>query len=158
MLKIIDDELLNATSGRAKENGRLRMNHNLHELSDNVQRMLNAVEPNSYIRPHRHVDPPKVELFLALRGAGACFLFDDTGNVTESSVFGDGTHNHGVEIASGQWHTVMALRPGTVFFEVKDGPYVETLDKDFAPWSPDPADKEAAAAYLQGLRRKALGL
>ena len=31
--------------------------------------MLNAIEPQSYIRPHRHLIPPKVEVFLVLRVA-----------------------------------------------------------------------------------------
>jgi len=39
-----------------------------------LQRMFNAVQPDSYIPPHRHFDPPKAESWIALRGALAFFL------------------------------------------------------------------------------------
>lgn len=37
--------------------------------SDTLHRMLNIVQPMSYIQPHRHIEPPKVESFVALKGA-----------------------------------------------------------------------------------------
>ena len=40
-----------------------------HEFDEHVQRMLNAVEPGSYVRPHRHVNPVKPEAFVVLRGS-----------------------------------------------------------------------------------------
>ena len=64
MVKCIDNEILTETSERAKASPRLRMNYNFHDLADPVQRMLNAIEPESYIRPHRHFNPAKMEFFL----------------------------------------------------------------------------------------------
>ena len=67
-MKIIDKQLLDKTNEQAKQSPRLRMNYNFHErLDDPVNRLLNAMEPGSYIRPHRHLDPDKDEIFLLLR-------------------------------------------------------------------------------------------
>ena len=53
-MKIINEQLLDETTARAKQSPRLRMNYNFHEeLDDPVNRLLNAMEPGTYIRPHR---------------------------------------------------------------------------------------------------------
>lgn len=45
-LKIIDIQLLNEVSEKAKTSPRLRMNYNFHQsLDEKCHRMLNAVEP-----------------------------------------------------------------------------------------------------------------
>ena len=57
-MKIINEQLLDETTARAKQSPRLRMNYNFHEeLDDPVNRLLNAMEPGTYIRPHRHLKP-----------------------------------------------------------------------------------------------------
>ena len=64
-MKIINEALLDETTGRAKQSPRLRMNYNFHErLDDPVNRLLNALEPGTYLRPHRHLNPAKDEIFL----------------------------------------------------------------------------------------------
>ncbi len=150
MIKLIDRKVMAETIEKAKASPRLRMNHNFHELTDPVQRMLNAIEPGSYIRPHRHLDPPKVEVFLVLRGKGALFVFDDDGEVTERYLLETGGETPGVEVPPGIWHSIVSLEEGTVFFEVKDGPYVALTDKDFAPFAPAP-EESASGAYLKKL-------
>ncbi len=153
MIKLIDDTVIEATTLLAKENPRLRMNHNFHELPEPLQRMLNAVEPGSYIRPHRHFTPPKVEVFIILKGRGAGVLFDGDGAVKEIVVMDADGPVRGVEFAPGSWHTIISLQEGTVFFEAKDGPYIAISDKDFAPWAPEPSDTAGALSYLDGLTR-----
>lgn len=151
-LKLIDKNILDETSEKATHNTRLRMNHNFHELSDSLQRMLNAIEPDSYIQPHRHLDPAKVEVFLILRGLAAAFLFDDKGQILDSQILTPSGQCPGVEVAPGQFHTIVSLEPSTVLFEAKDGPYVAVTDKDFASWAPAPEDIEAAGKYLRKLK------
>ncbi len=153
MIKLIDDKIIDATTLLAKENPRLRMNHNFHELPDPLQRMLNAVQPGSYIRPHRHFTPPKVEVFIILKGRGAAILFNDDGSIKEIVVMDAGGPVRGVEFAPGSWHTIVSLKEGTVFFEAKDGPYIAISDKDFAPWAPEPSDTAGARSYLSELTR-----
>ncbi len=66
-MKILDKRLLQEISAQAKQNPRLRQNYNLHDsLGDASQRLLNAMEPGSYIRPHRHLINPKPEGFVAI--------------------------------------------------------------------------------------------
>ncbi|MFA9459486.1 WbuC family cupin fold metalloprotein [Thiohalorhabdus methylotrophus] len=149
----IDDTRLDALRGEARDRDRLRANDNLHpELTDPVQRMLNAFEPGTYVRPHRHGSPPKWELFLALSGAAACLTFDDSGMVTERCEIRAGGPLYGAEIPAGTWHSLAALAPGTVLFEIKPGPYAPLTDKDFADWAPEEGGAEAAAleAWMRG--------
>ena len=156
MIKLIGKREMEETTEKARRSPRLRMNFNYHELPDPVQRMLNAIEPGSYIRPHRHLNPPKVEVFIVLRGKGAVMIFDDAGNVTESFLLEAGGEITGIEVPPGQWHSIVSLEKGTVFFEVKDGPYVALTDKDFAPFAPAPEDP-AHRDYLKKLEEKICG-
>lgn len=153
-LKRIKPEDLERVSRRAAGAARGRTNHNLHpELSDPVQRFLNAIEPGSYVRPHRHTDPPRWELFVGLCGSAAVLLFDDNGGILAREPVGPSQRNRAVEIPAGAWHGIVALEPGTVLFEFKPGPYAPLNDKDFAPWAPD--EGEAAAAALERWFRSA---
>ena len=68
-MKIINEQLLDETQAKALQSPRLRMNYNFHEkLDDPINRLLNAMEPGTYLRPHRHLNPAKDEIFLLLRG------------------------------------------------------------------------------------------
>lgn len=54
MMKLITEELLDTVTSRAKENSRLRMNYNFHASMDApIHRLLNALEPGTYLPPHR---------------------------------------------------------------------------------------------------------
>ena len=156
-MKRIETNDLEALSSEAAAGERLRANRNLHDdLAEPVQRMLNAFEEGTYVRPHRHQDPPKWELFLALSGAAACLTFDDAGGVSERCEIRAGGPVFGLEIPAGAWHSLAALEPGTVLFELKPGPYEPLADKDFAGWAP--AEGEAGAAALeQWLQRAGVG-
>jgi len=138
----IDDAALAALTAEAAASPRKRMNRNLHASPEEpVQRMLNAIEPGTYIPPHRHSDPPRWELLVLLRGATACLTFDDTGTVTARHELEPG---RGLELAVGTWHTLVARAPGTVLLEVKEGPYRRPAATDFAPWAPAEGEEEAA--------------
>jgi cupin fold WbuC family metalloprotein len=140
----VDQKLLDDLAAKARTSPRRRMNHNLHRLEDRVQRMLNALEPDTYVRVHRHSDPPKVEMFVILRGKTAVLIFDDEGAIEDCIILSpDGTCV--VDIPPGYWHSLVALEEGTVVMEAKDGPYIASTDKDFAAWAPRENSREAAA-------------
>lgn len=147
-MKIIDTKALEDLSAQAGASARGRANLNIHpELADPVQRFLNAIEPGSYVRPHRHLTPhEKWELFVVLAGAVVVLVLDERGTVLERVELDAAGANRGVEIPAGAWHTLAALRTGTVLFECKQGPYAALSDKDFAPWAP--SEGEAAASGL----------
>ena len=128
----INENLLEQVSRRARESPRMRMNHNFHRFEDPVNRMLNAIEPESYIRPHRHLHPPLDETFLVLRGLGAAVLFDDNGNVSNILPLDPQRGHWGVDIPAGWFHTILALETETVFYEIKAGPFDPSRPKDLA--------------------------
>lgn len=152
-MKIINQDRLDQLSREASESPRLRKNLNMHdEYTDVCQRLFNAMEPGTYIRPHRHVDPPKPECFMAVRGKMALVVFDDKGEVGQVVPFGDSYDVMAIDLPSGQWHTLIVLEPGSIFFETKPGPYVPLSDKDFAPWSP-PENSPDVNKYLSLLAK-----
>jgi cupin fold WbuC family metalloprotein len=156
-MKIIDRRRLDQLSHAAAQSERRRKNLNLHEeYTDPCQRLFNAIEPGTYIRPHRHVAPPKAECFVTIRGRMALFVFDDDGAIDKVLFFGADSDVLAVELPPGVWHSLVALEAGTVFFEIKHGPYTPTTDKDSAPWAPVEGSPEVDA-YLSGLMDRAGG-
>jgi len=150
----IDSTLLNQVSAEAKNSPRKRKNYNFHrEYSDSLQRLLNAMEPLSYIQPHKHEDPDKREVFFALRGRIAVIEFDAAGNIHDHVILDPAKGNFGTEIQEKTYHTIIALDPGTVAYEVKDGPYGPIADKNFAPWAPREGDP-SSGEYLEEILYK----
>lgn len=151
MLKVVSEKLLNELSEKAKNSSRKRMNHNFHDdLADPINRMLNALEPETYLQPHKHENPDKREVFVLIRGSFVVIFFDETGNPTNFVLLNRDKGNYAVEIPVGAWHTVIALEAGSVFYEVKDGPYLPMSDKNFASWAPKEGDK-GCGEYLSKL-------
>ncbi len=145
---LIDRSLVQRKAADARQGARKREIHNFHEGDpDTLQRMLNAIQPGSYIRPHRHLNPPKAESIILLQGSLAFVAFADDGSLDESNclLIDPAQFVYGCDIRPGVWHTIFALVPDTVVFEVKPGPYDPTVDKEFAPWSPPEGSPEAAS-------------
>jgi cupin fold WbuC family metalloprotein len=147
MMTVLDNALLDSVCAAAAASPRRRKNHNLHASDEApVHRLLNAVQPDSYIAPHRHLDPAKDETFIVLRGLMGLLIFDEAGNIIEKIKVGAddtagtaGTAANGalgVDIPAGTWHTSFALVQDTVIFEVKAGPYRPLSEAERAPWAP----------------------
>lgn len=119
---VIQKEVLDKLSEKAKNNSRLRINYNFHQsLEDKCHRMLNAVEPGTVIPIHRH--PTKDESFVLLRGRVRVTTHNDDGAIIESVVLCTEEERFGVNIPKGVWHTLEALE-SSVIFECKEGPFV----------------------------------
>jgi len=157
-IELIDEALLEETIARAATSARGRTNHNFHaSLEDNPHRFLNVMRRGTYVTPHRHLDPPKSEAFVILRGTIAFFTFDDGGEIARAHVLGDPSqreHPYGIDIAPGVWHSLVPLSETVVCYEVKPGPYSATNDKDFAPWAPREG-AEGCDVYAAELLRRA---
>jgi len=150
-MKLISQDLLNKLSEEAAGVTRKRKNYNFHYGSaDVLQRMLNAFEPGTYVRPHKHENPAKREVFLLLRGRLMMLFFNDGGEVTQRVTLSEEEGNYGVEVPPGEWHMAISLEKGTVIYELKDGPYDPVNDKEFAPWAP-PEGAPEVKEYLQNL-------
>ena len=151
-MKIFDDHYFDDLTGQAKANPRLRQHCNIHHsYQDACQRLFNAIEPGSYIRPHRHASDPRDELLLAIRGSMAVVTFDDQGCVINVVRMGNerfGVYvTNAVEISSSTWHTVVSLEPGSILLEVKAGPFDPNQPKDLACWAPAEQDPAATTYY-----------
>jgi cupin fold WbuC family metalloprotein len=152
-VRFIRQEILHELTCEAKSVSRLRKNLNFHQRDESLcNRLLNAVEPDSYIPPHRHLDPEKDETMILLRGSLGVVFFDEKGNIVETAVLAHGGAAVGVNIPHGEFHTVVSLESGTVFFETKAGPYRALTDEERAPWAPGEGSDESAA-YLAELRK-----
>lgn len=150
---IIDRKLIDQKSQHASTNERLREIHNFHDKDEaTLHRMLNAIQPKSYIMPHRHLEDPKEETIIVLQGSLGCVCFDNDGKIIPESLcyLSQESDQIGIDLRVGVWHTIFALEPNTVVFEVKSGPYKKASDKEFASWAPS-YDSDKALAYLARL-------
>lgn len=153
MIKI-NSALINPIIEKAARTDRRRTNFNFHkEYSDTLQRMLNIMNRNTYIQPHKHESPDKREAFIVLKGKALVIEFDDKGEIVEHIVLDPQIGNHGCDIAERTWHTIICLEDNSVFYEVKDGPYEPADDKNFASWAPKEGD-ESCLEYNKHLVQK----
>ena len=85
------------------------------------------MQPGTYVRPHRH----------RRNGSGTGFEYF---LLLDLSAKGP---THGIEIAEDQFHSLVALEADSVIFELKQGPYQPTQDKDFLYGFPQEGTTEA---------------
>ena len=148
---IINDDLIELVINKACTSPRRRMNYNFHsQLNDPLQRMLNCLEPGTYVQPHKHENPDKCEAFILLKGKVLVVEFDEAGKVTSHTLLEAGTGAYGAEIAPRIYHCIIPLESGSVVYEVKNGPYSPLDDKNFASWAPRERE-EGCQAYLERL-------
>lgn len=152
------DQLVVQASGTSRK----RQHLNMHmSYDDPVQRLFNAIGPDSYVRPHRHFQDQRTEILLGIRGKLTFVTFDDVGNILESIAFGpqqpgqEWPASVGVEVPPGVWHTVIADEPGSILFEIKAGPFDPQSAKEWAEWAPS-EDNGAGSAYLEALRQRVM--
>src|SRR6266571_5116167 len=151
-MKIITRQLVAQVSSEARHNPRLRKNYNLHPSDESrCHRLLNAIEPGSYIRPHRHLDPEKDEAFILMSGRLGIVTFTGDGKVAETAMLSHAGGNLAADIPHGVYHTAVALESGTIFFEAKAGPYLPLAPEEVSPFGPEEGSPEASP-YLERLR------
>lgn len=150
-IQLIDQALLDGVVATAETSQRRRKNYNFH-VSETApsHRLLNAMEPDSYVPPHCHLDASKDETIVAVRGKFGVVEFDQAGNVTGKTVLAPGSAVVGINIPHGIYHTLLALEPGSVFFESKAGPYAPLTEAEKVSWAPQEG-ADAAVAYLANL-------
>lgn len=127
---IIDNNLLDDLTRRAKNSPRLRMNYDLRNSENDLsQRMLNAIEPGSLMPIHRHQKTS--ETVVCLRGRLVWEFYDELERIcTETVELSPNGPVVALNVPQGQWHTVKALESGSVILECKDGPYEPQSDVD----------------------------
>ena len=124
---IIDRQILDELTARARVSPRLRMNFDLRNSPEDLsQRMLNAIEPGTVLPIHRHRETS--ETVVCIRGHFEEYFYDADGNLTDTIDMVPG----GVvlNIPAGQWHNLKSLESGTVLLEVKDGAWEPLREED----------------------------
>jgi cupin fold WbuC family metalloprotein len=145
---LIDQALLTQSSQAAASAERKRKNANFHPNDAfPAHRLINAMQPGSYVRPHRHLDPNKDESIVVLQGRFGYLSFDDQGTILEALTLNPGGPIFGIDIPHGTTHTLLALESDSVFFEAKAGPFVPLSTDEIAPWSPAEGTPEAAQLW-----------
>lgn len=154
-LQRIDQTLFNALAAEADERPRQRCNHNFHQEAEPVQRFLNVLQPGTYVRPHRHQrdrEGAGFECFLVLQGMIGLLIFSPEGEIVQTETLSASGPVRGVEVAEGQFHSLVALERDSVIFELKQGPYQPCQDKDFLqrfPQERTPAAEDQERSWRQ---------
>ncbi len=147
---LLTDALLEEVLAASRQSSRRRVILPFHKTHDDpLHRMLNAMQPGTYFQPHRHIDPPKAEVFVLLRGTVDFIVFDDAGEIADAIHLEAGESTFGVDLAEGRYHTFLVRKPDTVIYEIKLGPYVPATAKHFAPWAPAEGDTDVAGYVAQ---------
>jgi cupin fold WbuC family metalloprotein len=151
-MNVVTREQLLRLSEDARLSARQRKNYNLHPANEShCHRLFNAIEPASYIRPHRHLDTEKDETFILVSGRLGIITFSDSGEVTETVILSQQSGKLAADIPHGIYHTAVSLEAGTVFFEAKAGPYLPLSPAENAAWAPSDGD-DGVTQYLEQLK------
>jgi cupin fold WbuC family metalloprotein len=146
----LDEDLIRKGCRAAAESPRQRMIYPIQRTQNAaVQRLMNFLQPETYIRPHQHPGEHASETIQVLQGALGYQVFDDAGNVLQRFVLRAGAAGSVVDIEPGVWHNFVIFEPDTVIIEFKKGPYDAQTDKTFAGWAPDEDQPEAAQMLKQ---------
>ncbi|HEX5655770.1 MAG TPA: WbuC family cupin fold metalloprotein [Polyangiales bacterium] len=148
---LLTESLVQRAFEVSRESDRKRVIVPFHKSAeDNPHRMFNAMQPGTYVRPHRHLAVPKSEVFLVLRGALDFVVFAEDGTIELARTLRAGSEDFGIDLAPGLFHGLLVREPDTLVYEVKPGPYAAADDKDFASWAPAEGDP-GVPAYVAAL-------
>lgn len=136
LVQYVDWDQIDRLMEESRTIERRRIMFTLHKPADIVQRMINILQAGSYIRPHKHESPDKVETFVVLKGAVVFFWFDPKGSIKSVKKISPDGDIFLADVLAKAWHTYVPIEDNTVVFECKEGPYYPAKDKEFAHWAP----------------------
>ena len=119
-----------------------------------LQAIINAGQPESYMRPHKHENPDKTEIVVILQGKVALVYFNDQGQIYQAEILEVNGSTRVVRTLPRVWHTTVFLREDSIVLSAIQGPYDEGTHKQLAPWAPAEEDERAGQAYLQSIKEQ----
>lgn len=149
--RFLDQALFAELTGKAAASPRRRQHHNLHEMAEPCHRLLNALQPDTYIQPHCHRDPSKAESLIVLKGRLGLLIFAEDGELLGTRELSPTGECAGVDLPPGTFHAMVALEPDSLMFECKAGPYQALADDERGAWAPREGEA-GAAEYLAWMR------
>ncbi len=134
----VDERQLVELLEQAASANRRRSHLLLHaDHQDQVQRLLIALEPDSYVRPHVHSE--QWEMLVLLHGRLDVLIFSPEAELVRRLAMSVAAPV--VQIPRGTWHGAVA-RSASVVMEVEPGPY---RANEFAAWAPEEGAATAPA-------------
>lgn len=139
---------------RAASSPRRRVPKILHEPGAELNRVFNVMMHDSYMQPHLHPGPEKIEKISLVEGRIALLMFDDQGQVSRVILLEEGGDTF-IAVPAFTWHTYVMLSDCAVTYETMMGRYEPSTWKRMAEWAPleNGPDSER---YLASLRTEAL--
>ncbi|KKQ74298.1 MAG: hypothetical protein US96_C0035G0002 [Candidatus Woesebacteria bacterium GW2011_GWB1_38_5b] len=151
-IKKVDVNLIAEVCQGAEKSAKKRAFKILHDSpEEGVQRMLFALQPDTYVHPHKHEVGGQFEFLTVVQGKLGVLAFDEKGAITETHTVGPKGELRAIEIPPNMWHTVVCLENNTTVIEIKPGPYNPGEVKVTAVWAPDEQAPDVVA-YLSSLR------
>lgn len=139
----LSEEMIEDGLRASRESERKRIILPIHRKQEaEVQRMINFLQPGTYIRPHKHPLQHASESLVILNGSIRFYTFDDSGSVLSAHLLQSEPFPGVLDIEPGVWHSFTVLEKDTILFECKKGPYNAEADKTFASWAPDEESEE----------------
>lgn len=144
------DTLKAAVKASIKHRARI----NAHPASeDALHEMIIAIDPTSYIRPHKH--PGKSEAFHIIEGEVDIVVFGDDGAIERIVPLGPpgGGRPFYYRMSAPFFHTLIIRSDILILHEITNGPFRPQATM-FADFAPDEREPEKVAAYQADLRRR----
>ena len=121
----------------------------LHDSPDaDFHEMINLEHKGKYYRPHKH--PTKGESYHIIEGSTAFFVFDESGDVTDTNIL-DSNKSFIYRVSLDMYHALVPLSDILIYHESKLGPFIRGLDSIFPVWAPDGEDLQEVQAYTKEL-------
>ena len=134
-----------------KSSPKKRVRINVHQRNEDLlHEMFIAIEPGSYIRPHKH--PGKSEAFHVVYGMVDVIVLDDSGEIIKivSLAANSETLPFYYRMSEPMFHTLIIRTELLVVHEITNGPFVAG-SSIYAPFSPIETDELMIAAYQKDL-------
>lgn len=148
---VLGEEVLEEGKRASMQSQRKRIILPIHRRQEaRVQRMLNFLQPGTYIRPHKHPVEHAIESIYVHEGAIDFVIFDDAGATEHVEKLRAKSPRCLIDIEPGIWHTFLVRDEDTVLFETKKGPYDAQTDKAFAEWAP-PEESDEVPDFMERL-------
>ena len=131
-----------------------RVRINAHPRSDDeLHEMIIAIEPGSYIRPHKH--PGKSEAFHIIEGQVDIVVFSEAGEVERivSLAAKGGHHPFYYRMSTPHFHTLIVRSDLLVVHEITNGPFLPT-GTIYAAFAPEEGDTASAAIFQANLVKR----
>lgn len=150
----VDEEQIERGIAASRGSRRRRIILPLHRRQEApVQRMVNFLQPDTYIRPHLHPREDATESITMMQGRICFLVFDEEGSIEQMIPLGGEGEPRVIDLEPRVWHSFLVMEDDTVIFESKMGPYDTERDKTFAAWSPEEGTDEAMA-WIREMKRQ----